>query len=119
MSIKADVTELESIRYELKSLNERRRKLKQKEKEVENRISEYLKSKDQPGVKHHGTAVILEEKERPGPKKAKERDMDAIGVLERYGVQDTQKVLAEIMNARKGETVIKKTLKIRKLKNNH
>lgn len=118
MSIKADVTELESIRNEIKSLNERRRRLKEKGREVENRISEYLKSKDQHGLKHHGTAIILEEKERPGPKKAKERDMDAMSVLERHGVQDTEKVLSEIMKARKGETIIKETLKIRKLKNN-
>lgn len=119
MSIKADVSELESIRLEIKAINDKRKKLKQQEKDVEHRISQYLKAKDQPGVKHHGTAIILEEKEHSGHKKPKERDSDAMSVLEKYGIQDTQKVLNEIMKARKGQTIIKETLKIRKLKNNH
>lgn len=118
MSIKADVTELEAIRGEIKILNERKKKLKEKEKAVEARIAEYLRAKDQPGVKHHGTAIILEEKERPGPKKPKERDADAMTVLEKYGIQDTQKVLKEIMEARKGDSVVKESLKIKKYKGN-
>ena len=116
MSIKADVTELEAIRAEIKILNERRKKLKEREKGIEARIAEYLKAKDQHGVKHHGTAIILEEKERPGPKKPKDRDADAMQVLEKYGVKDTQKALKEIMDARKGEAVVKESLKIKKYK---
>ena len=116
MSIKADVSELEAIRAELKTLNERRRRLKQKENDVEKRISDYLKAKDQPGVKHNGTAIILEEKERPLHKHPKERDADAIQVLENYGIQDADKVLKELMEARKGERQVKQKLKIQKLK---
>ena len=118
MSIKADVTELEAIRSEIKALNEKKKKLKEKEKAVEARIAEYLKAKDQPGVKHHGTAIILEEKERPGPKKPKDRDSDAMQVLEKYGIKDTQKALKEIMEARKGDAVVKESLKIKKYKGN-
>jgi glutamine synthetase adenylyltransferase len=116
MSIKGDVMELESIRFELKGLTDKRKKLKEKEKAVEVRISEYLKSKDQPGLKHHGTAIILEEKDQQAPKKAKDRDVDAMSVLEKYGVKDTEKVLKEIMQARKGETIVKEKLKIKKYK---
>ena len=116
MSIKSDVTELEIIQTEIKNLNERKKKLKDRQKTIENRIAEYLKAKDQPGVKHHGTAIILEEKERPGPKKPKERDADAMSVLERYGIKDTQKVLKEIMDARKGDVIVKESVKIKKYK---
>jgi hypothetical protein len=116
MSIKSDVLELESIKAEIKSLNEKRKKLKEKEKIVEKRISEFLKAKEQPGVKHQGTAIILEEKELPAPKKAKERDNDAMSVLQKYGIKDTQKVLKEVMEARKGEIVTKETLRIKKYK---
>jgi len=116
MSIKADVTELESIRAEIKQLNIRRKKLKEKERAAEARIALYLKAKDQPGVKHRGTAVILEEKECSGPKKNKDRDLDAMHVLERYGVKDTEKVLKEILKARKGDAVMKESLKISKIK---
>jgi hypothetical protein len=119
MSIKADVIELESIRSEIKLLNIRRKKLKQAEKIVEERISQYLKAKEQPGLKHQGTAVILEEKEMPGPKKNKDRDNDAISVLKKYGIQDSEKILKEILDARKGTGVLKQKLKIQKYKNSN
>lgn len=117
MSIKADVQELESIRAEIKSLNMRRKQLRDKEKIVETRIQDYLRAKNQPGVKHQGTAIIMEEKETRSSKKSKERDTDAMNVLERYGVRDAEKVLKEIMEARKGEPVPKTKLKISKYKN--
>lgn len=116
MSIKSDVLELEAIKAEIKNLNERKKKLKEKEKLVESKIRDFLKAKEQPGVKHQGTAIILEEKERPGPKKPKERDNDAMTVLQKYGIKDTQKVLKELMEARKGETILQQSLKIKKYK---
>lgn len=118
MSIKNDVYELESIRNEIKVLNIKRKKLKEKEKQVEIRISEYLKSKEQPGVKYQGTAILLEEKEKPLPKKAKERDMDSISVLEKYGIENPDKVLKELLNARKGDKIVKESLRITKYKGN-
>lgn len=117
MSIKSDVMELESIRAEIKSLSARRKKLKEKEKDVEARIKDYLHSKGQHGVKHHGTAIILEEKETRGPKKTKERTQDAICVLEKYGISNADQVLKEIMEARKGDPIPKSKLNIKKYKN--
>ncbi len=117
MSIKADVNELESVRSEIKNLNIRRKTLKEREKQVESRIALFLKSKDQIGVKHQGTAVLLEEKETPAPKKNKDRDADAITVLQGYGVQNPEKVLEELMEARKGDRVIVEKLKVQKIKN--
>jgi len=116
MSIKADVKELESIRFEIKSLNARRKMLGDKAKIVEARITDYLKSKNTPGVKNNGLAVVLHEKPTSAPKKTKDRDMDAQLVLERYGIKDSQRVLEEIMNARKGEEIIKEKLQIHKYK---
>lgn len=115
-SIKTDVQELESIRAEIKSLNLRRKNLREKEKSVEARIREFLESRDQPGVKHNGTAIILEQKEKRTSKKPKERDSDAMSVLEKYGVRDSEKVLREIMEARKGDPVTSAKLKVQKYK---
>lgn len=116
MSIKSDVAELESIRTELKHINIRRKVLKEKEKQVEARISLFLKSKDQIGVKHQGMAVIIEEKEKCEPKKLKDRDTDAINVLEKHGIKDADKVFAELMQARKGDKILMEKLYVRKLK---
>jgi hypothetical protein len=116
MSIKSDVQELESIRSELKNLTSRRKNLKDKEKLVENRIQEYLKAKNQPGVKHQGIAVTIEEKEVSGPKNSKQRDSDAIAVIAKYVNKSPEKVLEEIMEARKGASIFKSKLKMKKFK---
>jgi hypothetical protein len=115
MSIKADVNELESIRAELRHLTARRKVLKAKEKAAEERIALFLKSKDQIGVKHQNVAILIEEKEISGPKKNKERDADAISVLQRYGITEADKVFAEIMQARKGDKILKEKLSLKKL----
>ena len=115
MSIKSDVAELESIRSEIKYLNQKKKNLREKEKQVESRISMFLKSKDQIGVKHQGLAVVMEAKEVSGPKKTKDRNTDAISVLERYGIREAEKVLAELMNARRGDKIITEKLSVKKL----
>lgn len=114
MSIKADVQELAQIRLEIKSLNERKKKLREREKIIENKISDYLRLKDQPGVKDRGTAVIMEEKEVRAPKKARDRDADALFILEKYGVTQTEKALEELLEARRGQIVNTQKLKIKK-----
>lgn len=119
MSIKNDVAELQAIKAEIQSLNTRRTKLREQLLAVETRIAQYLKSKEQPGLKNNGLAIILEEKETLGHKRPKDRDTDSIAVLERYGIKDSQKVLSELMQARKGEKILKEKLKLQKYKTNN
>lgn len=116
MSIKADVQELQAIRAEVKLLNIKRKKLRDQEKAVEARIAEYLRVKEHPGLKHQGTAIVLQEKEARSSKKPKERDADTLEVLQKYGVPEPEKALAEIMEARKGEKVVAHKLQIKKLR---
>jgi hypothetical protein len=118
MSIKSWVTELEAIRAEIKSVGEKRKKLKNREKALMESITDFLKAHNQPGVKHQGVAVLLEEKEKHEPKKGKERDSDAMEVLKKYGIHDTEKALKEILNARKGSVILQDSLKFKKIKNN-
>lgn len=116
MSIKQDMHELQSIRHEIKVLNGRRKSLREKEKDVEQRIQDYLRSKDQPGVKYNGTAIILENKEQRKVKKAKDRDRDALDILEEYGIENGQQVLQRILDARRGDPVPVSKLKFTKYK---
>jgi len=116
MSIKADVLELESIRSEIKSLNIRRKTLLEKEKIVQQRIQDFLLSKDQLGVKYGNTAIIIEKKETRKTKKAKEKVVDGAMILERYGINNPEKVLSELLDSQKGEVVVKEKLKMKKFK---
>jgi cell division septum initiation protein DivIVA len=114
MSIRADVQELENIKAEIRVLNEKKKKLREREKAVEGKISEYLKAKDTPGVKFQGTAIILEQKETRGSKKPKQRDAEAVSILEKYGIKSPEKVLTELMEARKGEKMVASKIKMKK-----
>lgn len=109
--------EFQGLERELKSLNERRKNIRKKLEEVKGRIDEYLRAKNVPGVKdkNMNLAVRLEEKEARAPKKNRDRDVDAMEILERYGVQDPDRVLREILEARKGEPVAKKVIKMESL----
>jgi indole-3-glycerol phosphate synthase len=115
MSIQACVIEIKAIQLELKSLNEQRKKLKNREKQLENEIKNFLKQKEQHGIKHQDTVIILEEKECKSSKGAKERENDSIRVLEKYGIRDPNGLLKELNEARHGPKVVKEKLKISKL----
>jgi|TARA_Y100000389_G_scaffold114197_1_gene111388 hypothetical protein len=116
MSIKGDVIELKNINQEIKRLNDRKKTLNKRAKVVEQKIIKFLESKEQPGVKYQGTAVLVESKNSTKTKKTKERENDSISVLQKYGISNPEQVLKELLNARKGETVEKKKLKIKDLK---
>lgn len=117
MSIQGYVTELQGLKNELKNLNKKRADTLKKIREVESKISEFLKEKQQPGVKYQGTAIILEQKEKPGKKKNKDRDLDAISVLKDCGIEDAENIFKKLMEARKGPLELKETLKLAKIKN--
>jgi ribulose-5-phosphate 4-epimerase/fuculose-1-phosphate aldolase len=117
MSIKADVQELASLKAEIKTLQAKLKNLRTQAKTVQERITVYLKEKQTPGVKYNGNVVLLEEKEKAGKKANKQKDIDAIKILENHGIQNSHKVLEEIMKARKGEPEMKVDLKFQKIKN--
>lgn len=118
MSIQGDLSELNGIEQELKSLRTRTKNLNKRKKEITARITEYIQTKDLPGVKHQGTAILLEEKTARARKPPKQRDQDAISVLEKYGIQDAETAFKELMEARKGDEVFVNKLKMKKYKNN-
>lgn len=105
MSIQPQVNELAGIKTELKVINAKAKKLRARKKDLETEIAKYIKAKDLPGVKHHGTEIRVEEKISRAGKSNKQRDLDAMNVLENYGIRHPERVLQELMEARKGEEV--------------
>jgi hypothetical protein len=116
MSIQPQVNELNGIKAELKGLNARARKLRARKKQLEAEIAAYIKSKELPGVKHRGTEIRVEEKTKRAGKSNKQRDIDAMDVLERYGIRHPDRVLQELMEARKGEEIPIDKLKVKQPK---
>jgi ABC-type dipeptide/oligopeptide/nickel transport system ATPase component len=116
MSIQSDITELNKVNQEIKRLSIEVRKLRKQAKDIELRIVDFLKEKDQPGVKYQGKAIILENKEKYLKKKKNEQETDAIEVLSKFNIPNPEDVLKEILNARKGNLTEIPKLKIKKIK---
>lgn len=117
MSIQGKVDELKSIQNELTSLRKRSTGLRQRAKQIEQEIKDYLDAKDQPGLKYKGMAIIRETKPKHKTKKKADQKADAIHVLEQNGIEDPEKVLEEILTARKGSPTEQTKLKFKKYKN--
>jgi hypothetical protein len=115
MSIQGKVNELNSIKSELKSLRQRGTALRKRAKVIEDEIEEYLDSKDQPGLKYKGTAIIRETATQRRTKKKADARADAIYVLERRGVESPEKLFDEIMEARRGSPTEQRKLKFKKI----
>jgi hypothetical protein len=119
MSIQAYVSELQNLNIELKRLKQTSSELRKKIKIVENNIMEYLQEKQQPGVKYHDTAIIIENKSKRTSKPKKDKEEDALRILEQYGIKDSKNLLEQILEAGKGEEVEINKLKIKKIKKNN
>jgi hypothetical protein len=120
MSVASDLRELENINLELAKINgeiSRLRKLtaplKLKAEEANERIIAFCNTRDTPGLKYQGKAIIIETKEKREPKKLANREEDAIRVLSSRGIENPAQVYKEMMEARKGELSEKRLLKIK------
>ena len=110
-----DVNELNTIMAEIKRLNKVMADLRKRKREIEGRITTFLESKDQPGVKYKGMAIIAEESKKVLYKSQKEKHKDGIETLKKYGIQNPDEVFNEILINMKGEQLETKKLKIKKI----
>jgi regulator of sigma D len=115
-SIKGFVTELKSLRNEIKIQSVSLKDLRKKARGVEENIQKYLEAKDQKGLRYQGIAIILDNKESRRRKKKDEQLEDSISVLKRYEVEDPKKIIEELIEARKGSPQPKSRLKLTKYK---
>ena len=115
MSIKGDVNELNTLIVEIKRVSAQLKQLKLRKKIVEERVTIFLKEKEQPGVKYQGVAIKLEQKEKRSYKKESHKKEDAIEVLRKHGVRHPEEALEDLMEARRGEKVEIENLKLHKI----
>jgi hypothetical protein len=115
MSIRAYVDELDTINKEISANNARNRNLRRRLKEVERNITEYLRAKDQNGLKYNGKAIILERKERRPAKNKKSKQEDLINLLRDLGVADPVEAYDRVLDVQRGDPIEKFNLKVKNL----
>lgn len=117
MSIQSIVDELYAVENEIKRLNALAKPFRQRKAELHTKISEYLKAKDQPGLKHKDKAIIIEQKEVYSKKPKQEKESDIKKLLENYNIRDSEKFFQELDMAKKGEfQEIKDKIVVKKIK---
>jgi hypothetical protein len=117
MSIQSDVISLNELRSEIKRRAKDLKDLRKQEKIIANRIVEYLKAKEQPGVKFQGNAIVVEDKEKYVTKKKKDSQNDCIEFLSQYNINNPEEVLKKLLEIKKGVPEKIQKIKIKKIKN--
>lgn len=115
MSIRSYVEELSTINKEIAANNSRNRLLRKRVKELENNITQYLKSKGQNGLKYNGQAIILERKDKRLRKNKKDKEEDLINLLSELGVMDPVEAYKKVIDVQKGNSVENFKLKIKSI----
>jgi len=114
-TIQENIRRLTELNQKKGLLTKEMRKLNKEIKAVNQEVVNYLKAKEQPGVKYDGTAIILDTKPKPVAKPKKLKEQSYIEVLEKFGLDNPQEVLKELFEAGKENKEISK-LKVKKIK---
>lgn len=115
MSLKASVEELNQIKSEIRRNNAVNKKLRNRAKELEQSIKEYLQEKNQNGLKYNGQAIIVENKEKRANKSKKDKYESAISFLQSIGVSNPEEAYSQLEDLKKGEAIEQTTLKFKKI----
>jgi hypothetical protein len=116
MSIKADYNELKGINHEISVLSKRAKELRKKKVELEERIAEYLKINQLPGIKNQNEAIMLKQAKKFEGKSNKAKDADTLSVLQKYGIENPEAVMEELKMCKRGDETIVEKIKIEKIK---
>lgn len=114
MSIQSYITELESIKNEIKRNNDTNRSLRLRATVIEKEITSYLDAKNQEGLKYRGKSFILEEKISHARRGKKDKEEDTLRLLSDLGISDNKSAYSRLMDIQKGEEVETRKLKIKK-----
>ena len=112
--IKGLISEVSQIDAEIKRLNTQKRKLHARKKECEARIVKFLDRTNQAGVKYQGTALIAKTRNRRGRRKKKDQEKDGSAVLKKYGINNSDKIVRELLEAIKGQVKEDTVLQMKK-----
>jgi predicted oxidoreductase len=112
----SELQELQQITVEIKRLNIEMKSLRDKKKKIEEDITKYLHEVDQPGVKYGDIVVLSKETTKRKQLKKKEKEANAIEVLQKMGIMNPKQALASIQESMRGEETIVESVEIKAAK---
>ena len=111
MSIRGYVNELEGIKREISMNLKRNRELRQRSNQLEKYIADYLKERNQPGVKLNETAVVVKEVTRRRQKNKSDFKESQLSVLAHHNIPNPELILEKLREAGLGEVTTKRCVK--------
>lgn len=118
MSIQKDLDELNMINTEIRRIQETLRTFRKQKEIIEERVIHFLKEQETHGVRYNDQAVLLESKAIRNKKKKADKLNDISMVLRRHGIQKSDTLLNDILEAQRGQPTSNDTLKMVRRHNN-
>jgi hypothetical protein len=111
-SVREDLKELSRIYERLKTLSNEIKELRDRKKDLENNLIDYLQESEQVGLRYESFIFFPKDKKIRKKLKKKEREETAIKVLEDYGVNQPKEAYEKLMDSMKGEEEIVPVIKV-------
>jgi len=112
MSIQKDLDELAMINLEIRRLHTTLTAFRKQKHAIETRVISFLKEQETPGVRYNDQAVMLETKPKRNKKRKTEKLNDLAGVLRKHGIQNSENLLNDILEAQRGQPERNEVLKM-------
>lgn len=116
MDIVGTVSELTAIMTEEKNTRARLKTLRERRTVLENDVCRFLDETRDAGIKYRDLELVLEEKQVRTRRKAREKEDGVLSVLQKAGLPDAVSVLAQVLEATRGEKHTEPKLAVRKAK---
>ena len=116
--VKADINELKNINIEIKRLSEQLKPLRERKKQIEANILDYMKSSGQQGltaIKMNNVEVVTVEKKTREKMSKDEKESTAVQLLQQSGISNAKKTYKDLQEMLKGK---EKSMPALKLKEN-
>jgi hypothetical protein len=111
-SVREDLKELSRIYEKLKAFSTEIKELRDRKKELETNLIDYLQESEQVGLRYESFIFFPKDKKIRKKLKKKEREETAIRVLEDYGVNQPKEAYDKLMDSMKGEEEIIPVIKM-------
>jgi hypothetical protein len=107
--------EIYKISLEIKEANKKLKSLRDRKKELEQDVINYLEETDQPAVKYKNIVVISDQGEKRKRKKKKDKETDCIKTLKALGVNNPKDAFEKILESMRGEKTSITKLKLKNI----
>lgn len=112
--IRGTLSELSSINTEITRLSQHVKDLRDKKKDLDERVITFLKDNNRSGIRYGENIYILSEMKRTKLKPKKVREEDFYNLLKDCGVPDPDEVSFRMKTISKGEEVVVPVLRKKK-----